>query len=710
MGLEQSIIIKNRFTVVDATGRGSRGSTPGAYVERYMGRDEATEALLPVQRDGISAYVERYMAREGAVEAASPLAEARRRVSKPSARDGIAFSDTSVSLVNDELKELSARLQSIFDAGQPVLECVLSFDTDYLRENGLVDPALPEGGRGYLKGHVDQLRLREAVREGMRSLSHTFSSLVWIGVLQFDTTHVHAHLALAEGDVERTPRLLRSDGTYKATLSKDERRLIRNGIDRSLDLTAALPHLTASISNQRTNVRSFVQRYAVHELMESGDVQLVMAVLPSDASLWRASSNRREMARANELTRDLVHRAFDRPDSGYAQVERLVHEYAERRSAREGAGADRRRELVRNGLARVENECVNGVYRELRAMRERPVHTRAIDVMATDVAEAAHLASKSDLDEMWFHVRTYGGRLEQARETRREFHEERLRWERERQAGTATEASRLMYAYYVAEERYQSQVMAKYQHLLPLSLITSDDEDDELERVERARRRMVGMEGLLMDDKVLAMGADELERYGRERYHVRGGRELAIAPAVFAMQVRAAREQFEEVCEECAFRLAEQGRSLVAPETGPIQVVRRPLFRFDEVRGVDLHRLSRDFGRDVPVGETALSQFREAAHERASTLVDCIRYLDASGRRDVIDRLPVREVIGMERLAERLAQDPVLPSARTDVALTIPRRTVRTEPEIAGHVSAAVIDTLARERDGVRLDIEGLDL
>ena len=709
MGLGQSIVVVNRFTIADASGGGTRGATPGKYVERYMGRDEATEPLLPVQHEGVATYLEHYVAREGAVESAVSLTDAMEGVACSDRLDGIAFDGDSVSLSKDDFIRVSRQLQGIFDAGQPVLECVLSFDTDYLRQTQLIDPLLPEGGRGYLKGQVDQLKLRRAIQEGIRSLSHGFASLTWVGVLQFDTQHVHAHLALAETDVERSPRL-RNDGTYMATLSEQDKQRIRLGIDRELDLTRELPHLSASISNQRRNVRSFVGRYAVHELMGSGDVQLVMAVLPQDASLWRAGSNRREMRRANELTRNLVHQAFEQPESGYAEVERLVNTYAERRSAREGAGDKRRQQLVEQGLARVETECVNEVYRGLRQIRDRPVHTRAIDIMATDVSEAARLSEASKGDEMWFRLRTYGGRLNAARDARREFHEERRRWEQEHATGQTSEQSRLMYAYYVAEERYQSQVMAKYQNLLPLSLLGYDDEDDMLDDVIDAKRRLDGLEGLLMDPQVLSMGTDALARYGLETYGVRHAEQLVTAPQLYVRRVEAARERFEEACAECEFTLAEHGRALVVPDVGQIRTQPRTLYRFDEVRGVDMHNLRYDFTGDVPVGSQALGQFTDAAYTRASTLVGCIRYLKGAGRDDVVARLPVREVIGMQRLSEQLQMRPVLTSARTDAGLTVPRHTVRTEPEVAASVSHIVLDAIARERESVRADIEGLGL
>ena len=137
MGLSQSIIIKNRFTVRGPGGEGSRGSTPGDYVERYMGRGEAVESCLPVSNGGPYDYLQRYVAREGAVLSAPDVISAETRGARSGSKDGVAFGMGEVSLSEHSFKQLSRSVQRIYDEGDPVLECVLSFDTEYLRDQGL---------------------------------------------------------------------------------------------------------------------------------------------------------------------------------------------------------------------------------------------------------------------------------------------------------------------------------------------------------------------------------------------------------------------------------------------------------------------------------------------------------------------------------------------------------------------------------------------
>lgn len=706
MSLARSIVIKNEFTVRDRTGEGSRGSTPGAYVERYMGRGEAIEPCLPVAMTSPDAYVMRYMARRDAVESVGSLTDAERKTSRVGEKDGVAFSGGSVSLSEDELRRASREIQRVFDAGQPVMKCVLSFDTDYLKSTGVVPKNVQVKRRGDLRGQVDQLRLRSSIMEGMAAVAHGFSQMLWVGVLQFDTRHVHAHLVIAEGDLS-TDRRRRPDGQFRGMLSSREMGLLRGGIDRELDMTRRLPYLSADISNQRRNVRSFVKRYAADAFARSGELQLVLASLPADERVWRAATHRRDMRRADELARAFVRDVLSEPDSGYADVKRQIQAYADARVEREGAGARRREELVRHGLSRLEDECVNGVYAELARWRHRPVHTRPIDIMASDIAEAAQLSDESEADAMMFRLRTYGGRMLDARDRRAEAHRARRSWEEQHRFGQASEASRAAYEFYCVEEAYQTQVMCKYQGLFPLMLLDEDD-DARLERLRRRRREVRGLEGLLMDDAVVGMTRGEAERYGRERYRVAGGGVLASAPQLFARRLELARGELDELYEETRFKLAETGRVLTMDDRG-VRIMRGTLLSFDAVRGCDLHHLGYDFTEDREVGSVALGQFRSAYRERAAAVAGARDYFARSDNEFAIDELPLADVDAMAAQLARVERCGLIVSERHAVAPRTPIHTVHSMPEVAQTMRNRVIDELPELGGMVADDIfEGL--
>ena len=68
MGLKQSIVVKNQFTVKTGDSGGRRGTTPGRYVTRYMARKGATEPIAPIRQNHTDDFIQKYMAREVATE------------------------------------------------------------------------------------------------------------------------------------------------------------------------------------------------------------------------------------------------------------------------------------------------------------------------------------------------------------------------------------------------------------------------------------------------------------------------------------------------------------------------------------------------------------------------------------------------------------------------------------------------------------------
>lgn len=674
MGIKQSIVIKNRFTMSDGRGSGTRGATPGAYVERYMGRDGATEAVLPVAPGEVYDYLTRYAARADAVEAASTLNQAKQDVSSVAALDGVAFSGDSISLDKRSFKRVSREIQSVFDDGRPVLECVLSFDTEYLKKHGLVDSNLDVKFRGDLRGKVDQLRLRSAVQSGMRSLGNRFDDLLWVGVLQFDTKHVHAHLAMAERDPDGDKRR-RRDGQHRGVLTERDKVVVRRGIDDALDESRYLPHMSAEVSDQRANVKSYVRDFAYQELTRSGDMQLIMATLPDDRRLWRASSSRREMSRPNELALDFVHKVFEKPDSGYSYLEASIETYARHRCRQEGAGPDRERQLRDCGIERLERECVNAVYQQIAQWSNRPVHTKAIDIMASDIAEAAQLSDESEADEWLFRVRTYGGRLREARESRAKFHELGREWDERERQGRVDAASRVARDYYAFEESYQRRIMAKYLNLLPLGFVDGELKRD-IDEYRESKARLVKMESMLLDDRFMSLPADEAERLGRIAYGIRGASDIGSRPDVFARRMELARIEVDDMARELEFKLEGEGRGLMESPDGTLTFPKIELEPFHAVRGCDLHRLRYDFSDDVAVSRSVVQDFSMLAQDRSRLADGCLRYFSSTGQVMAKRVIPVEDINAMSACARDVMSHGILRSARSETDIRTPIHTV----------------------------------
>ena len=176
MGLKQDIVIVNEFSVPSPSGKGgSRGGTPGAYVTRYMARENAVEHLTPIRLHRTDDFILRYMARESAVERAPSAYDAKLAMRKAQGRGGVAFGYGQVSLSHDQLVSASKDVQQLFEQGHTVLKTVLSFDEEYLRRHGLIPQDFRCERPGDYRGHLDQMKLRMAIMHGLDRMSHGHS-------------------------------------------------------------------------------------------------------------------------------------------------------------------------------------------------------------------------------------------------------------------------------------------------------------------------------------------------------------------------------------------------------------------------------------------------------------------------------------------------------------------------------------------------------
>lgn len=646
MELSKAIVIKSEFSV-PRDGAGTRGSTPGAYVERYMARDDAIVALYPLSHERIDFFVRGYMARDGATVSTSHAPG-----------DGVAFCEGTPSMSRDEVRAVSKRLQELFDAGHTVIKTVVSFDDDYLREVGALEPDFYSVRRGDKVGHVDQMKLRLAVMEGMGRMARGFDDLVWVGVAQFDTMHVHVHLAIADAGLGR----MRTDGEQTGKLSRSDMSRLRRGIDSSLTLGAHVRPYAMSVSAERMRVRHLVAERAVADLAREDSVRLILSRLPDNKSMWRAGSNRREMRSANRMAREYVRSVLALPSSGWPETLDALERYAEARSSREGLSRDERERLVASGVRRIEDSCVDGVYGVLRNVDSAflvPVPS-CVTAIARDVEDMDVPATP--MAEMSYRVRTYARRLSEHRSVRDDFHDARLAYEAQTQV---SEASRAAWAYYAFEESYQERVMAKYQHMLPIAAWRRDWREDVRLYLEHLGE-VDAYEAALSDPVLRTLDVRAAEVWGHERYGVDGCGMILSAPGLFRERLDALHANVAAERETLSFRMAGDGLSFDI-ESGPSRrahIKREPKHDFESVKALDLHDLTHDFDHELRIPMAFVNQFSELARERAQLYEDACSYLRATGQEHVIDALPGRDIARMSAFADELGSTLVLPSLR----------------------------------------------
>jgi hypothetical protein len=159
-------VVVNQYSIPKTTRdggvKGTRGSSPSAFVLDYMARPDAAEEV-----------------------------------------GGRLITGSAIRLGEERAGRLGRRFDESFAAGGVLLKTVISLDYDYLAAHELVAKgSRPARRKGDYKGKIDQVRLREAVARTLRDLGRRggFGNLLAAAAVQTDTKHVHIHLALIDLD------------------------------------------------------------------------------------------------------------------------------------------------------------------------------------------------------------------------------------------------------------------------------------------------------------------------------------------------------------------------------------------------------------------------------------------------------------------------------------------------------------------------------
>lgn len=653
MGLKQNIVVVNEFSVKTPSG-GTRGGTPGQYVERYMARADAIEDLTPVRLDDNDAYIRRYMMRREATESFDDVNGVRRGIRDAQKLGGVAFGMTGrgdigdISLSHRKVRRMSRDIQDAFESGKTVLKTVVSFELSYLKEMGVVPEDFEPKRRGDYRGNVDQMKLRLAIMEGMDKLSRGFDDLEWVGVIQVDTMHVHCHLCMVDkGDGRLMP-----DGTQRGKLSDNDMRVLRRGIDSGLGGMQAIKMMASNVTYDRRNARCFIKKFTHQAMATNGPAQFLLACLPEDKRLWRAGTNRKEMRKANAIVRDYVEEVLAQPDSGYDVAMREIDEYARARKDREDLTGRQYRQLVDNGRERLIRDCMNGVYSMLCQVEpsKMKVRTPMLDVMSMDYQDMASEAVVDPMMEFGFRLRSYSSRLSHHRRERQKYHDARVGYEKARDDGMVSQDSKPLYDFYKEEEEYNAMLMAKYQHFLNF-LPPRDDYEEEFDAIMAYREKIRAVHAMANDKNLKRLSPDSAEDYGFRIYEQHGGRFVVTAPDILDKRVEDMLDTYYKKTEDFQYRLEDYGLMLEGDEHS-LRVTKSPAYEFDDVKSLDLHHLTYDFPYDVPVSKVNLDMFRRCAQHRYETFKAAENYLEASGQGDYVREMPKADVETMKQMAD----------------------------------------------------------
>lgn len=666
MGLKQSVVIVNEYTIKTGDKGGTRGGTPGDYVLRYMARVGATEDITPTKLQEFDTNLTKYIARERATNLFDDIPSMKQSMRNAQRYGGVAFGYGDVALSDARLKRVSKDIQRQFDAGKTVMKTVLSFDEEYLREHGLISKDFHCRKRGDFRGHIDQLKLRMAIMNGMEKLSRHYDDLQFVGVIQVDTKHVHCHLAM----VDRGRGSLMPDGTQRGKLTEKEKLSIRRGVDMYLDAKQTVKMMSSSVVYDKRNALCYIKKRTHQMMAQQGFSQFLLACLPENRNLWRASTNRKEMRKANSLVRDYVVQLLEQPQSGYRDAMNSVIAYADYRRDREDLSSDEHAQLIRDGQERIVTECMNGVYAVVKQIpeSERQVRTPMLEMMSQDYEDMASQAVNDPLIEFGFKLRSYASRLDFHR---KEYHRFESYHEQYEQAETHTKDAEALDAYFQLEMRYNQMLMVKYQYFL--SFLPPDEKmEEEFEALMEQKDRLRNLRMMSEDKAFQRMLPENAEEYGIRVYGQYGGRRVKAQPEVIATRIRNMEQDVFD--QEQRFRKKLQDYGM---DYNGSAVVRRKLYPFEDVKALDLHHITYDFATDVPVSKPYLDEFVKMANERYDAFQKAKLYLEGTGQHTELESLPEQDVMVMKEYADRFGTTGILPSSRKSGSQFRQSRTVR---------------------------------
>lgn len=667
MSLKQNIVIVNEFSTKTKSG-GTRGGTVGDYVLRYMARDGAVEDIAPVRKFDHDAYIQKYMARSEATEKLDDIFKVKKELRDSEGLGGIAFGsrgkydDGDISMSDEKVRKVSKEIQSQFDNGKTVFKTVLSFEEEYLRENGIISEDFHLKKAGDYRGNIDQMRLRASIIDGVKKLDRNFDDLEWVGVIQVDTEHVHAHLAMVDKGEGNVIKEGQYKGQQKGKLTERDKKLLRRGIDESLDETKEMQLISSNLAYDKRNLKCFIKKFT-HEVMnERGFSQFLLATLPANKNMWRANSNSKAMEKPNALVREYVEELIKKGDSGFNEAMQEVGKYAQKRAEDENLSDKEHRKLIENGRETIIKDSMNSVYQVLKDIpeSEKNIRTPILEAMSMNYDQMALEASKVDSEpmvEFGFKLRSYSSRLNHHKKEKNFYKERREAYEEAERMDNVSEESRALYDFYKEEEEYNEKLMGKYQHFLAF-VPKSEDYEKEFQELIDYRNKLYKMRLMENDKTMKKMLEKNAEEYGLKTYDLHGGKNMVNNPMLITRRREAMEITYANKEEKFKEHLSDYGLSFESKDEHLI-IKNKPRYDFDEVKALDLHHIGYDFPNGVDISKINIDNFIEASEKRYEAYIGAKNYLDGTGQSDAFD-FPENDIKTMKELADSLKIKPYL--------------------------------------------------
>lgn len=312
LGLKQDIVMKKEFT--NKYQGGKHGTTPGAFITRYISRKNAAEPITVVDlnaNDGSPdiQFKHRYSRRRDLVDKSISNYDDEKKyqnlVKQRESLDGKAFGNDGVSYSNKYTRKLAKKVQALYEKGHSVSKLVFSFAHDYMKKHHMVPDDYVNTGHGSLRGNVDQLRVRAAVNEGMEALTKEgdYTNPVWVATVHSNTDDLHVHCVLVDDvDLDKSKRLvpgqaLQQDyGFVNATQTKK----FRHAVDAKFKELDSLEVLKDEQVADVNNLELMSNELQTSHYRVNNTLQKLTASLPKDVTKWDSDKEPKLMKRPNE--------------------------------------------------------------------------------------------------------------------------------------------------------------------------------------------------------------------------------------------------------------------------------------------------------------------------------------------------------------------------------------------------------------------------
>lgn len=305
----RNIVIMSQFNI-----NGSRGKDAGKFISDYVSRDSATDAS--------TAYVP------------DPL-------KPPVQGDGVAFTLDRSFITRDETLEIADHVQNLHQTGtRAIQQMVISFDPDYLVNQGIVSDDTTIIRKGDYRNEYDDVRLRHAVRSGLQSLidREGYRDGKAIACIQWDTRHLHVHAVVYED----APKIGRVRGKEeKGVIKASSFNQLTYDVERYLNYSKT-PHETPSAK------KLLPTGFIVDNTHEKAPIVAVEPVYVNE--FLRIIEERKRAAELNRAAQELVNNAKDIARTIIDENGHVSQDPIEREKEKQAEEAKKRRDETRRRI------------------------------------------------------------------------------------------------------------------------------------------------------------------------------------------------------------------------------------------------------------------------------------------------------------------------------------------------------------------------